>query len=97
MRKIELIAAISNETGIPKVDVLVAMESFFSEVKAAVTRGETVSLRKFGSFTVKKRAGKKARHIHKNEDIFVPEHYIPKFVPSREFLQAIQTIEIKEH
>lgn len=93
MRKIELIAAISVKSGIPKVDVLVIVEALFSEIKLAVTHGKTVSLRKFGTFTVKKRAGRKAQNIPKNEGIFVPEHYIPKFVPSKEFKKIILAVD----
>ncbi len=91
MRKIELIAAISEETGIPKVDVLVILESLFTEIKEAVLQGNTVSLRKFGTFTIKRRAGRKAQNIPRREGLFVPEHYIPKFIPSREFKNAIRS------
>ena len=33
MRKADLVTAISEKTGVPKVDVLVALETFFKEVK----------------------------------------------------------------
>lgn len=90
MRKNDIIMAIAAQTGIPKVDVLVVIEGFFTEVKTAVTRGETVSLRRFGTFASRKRAGRQARNISKGEDLFVPEHYIPKFLPSGEFMDAVK-------
>ena len=42
MRKAELVSAISEKTGVPKVDVLVTLENFFTEVKETLADGETV-------------------------------------------------------
>ena len=64
MRKADLVTAISEKTGIAKVDVLVTLESFFKEVKDTLTEGENVYIRGFGSFVVKKRAKKIGRHIN---------------------------------
>ena len=36
MRKADIINKIASETGIPKVDVLVSLESFFQTVKESV-------------------------------------------------------------
>jgi len=85
-----LVAAISEKTGVPKVDVLVTLESFFQEVKNSLAEGENVYVRGFGSFVVKKRAKKIGRHIKKNIAIEIPEHYIPAFKPSKVFLERVK-------
>jgi DNA-binding protein HU-beta len=90
MRKADLINKISEKTGIPKVDVLVAVESFFKEVKDAMKTGENVYIRGFGSFVVKKRAQKIGRNIKKNEAIVIPEHYIPSFKPAKTFTEKVK-------
>ena len=90
MRKADLVAAISEKTGIAKVDVLVALESFFKEVKVSLTEGENVYIRGFGSFVVKKRAKKIGRHIKKNVAIEIPEHYIPAFKPAKVFVEQVK-------
>ena len=90
MRKADLIAAISEKTGIPKVDVLVALESFFTEVKSSLAEGENVYVRGFGSFIIKKRAKKIGRHIKENRAIEIPEHYIPAFKPARIFVEQVK-------
>ena len=77
MRKADLVATISERTGVPKVDVLVTLENFFSEVKDTLAEGENVYIRGFGSFVIKKRKRKIGRHIKKNISIEIPEHYIP--------------------
>lgn len=90
MRKADLVTAISEKTGIAKVDVLVTLESFFKEVKDTLTDGENVYIRGFGSFVVKKRAKKIGRHIKKNEAIVIPEHYIPSFKPAKIFVEQVK-------
>lgn len=90
MRKAELVAAISEKTGVPKVDVLVSLEYFFTEVKDSLAKGENVYIRGFGSFIVKKRAKKIGRHIKKNIAIEIPEHYIPAFKPAKIFVDHVK-------
>lgn len=90
MRKADLVATISEKTGVPKVDVLVTLENFFTEVKTSLSGGENVYVRGFGSFVIKKRAKKIGRHIKKNEAIEIPEHYIPSFKPAKIFVEQVK-------
>ncbi len=90
MRKADLVTAISEKTGVPKVDVLVTLECFFKEVKNSLADGENVYVRGFGSFVVKKRAKKIGRHIKKNIAIEIPEHYIPAFKPAKVFVEQVK-------
>ena len=85
-----MVAAISEKTGVPKVDVLVTLESFFKEVKGSLSEGENVYVRGFGSFVIKKRAKKIGRHIKKNVAIEIPEHYIPSFKPAKVFVEQVK-------
>lgn len=90
MRKADLVTAIHEKTGVPKVDVLVTLENFFSEVKNKLSEGENVYIRGFGSFVTKKRAKKIGRHIKKNKAIEIPAHYIPAFKPSKTFVDQVK-------
>lgn len=90
MRKADLVAIIAEKTGVPKVDVLVALETFFKEVKDSLSDGENVYIRGFGSFVIKKRAKKIGRHIKKNVAIEIPEHYIPAFKPAKIFVEQVK-------
>ncbi|HCF64101.1 MAG TPA: HU family DNA-binding protein [Ferruginibacter sp.] len=97
MRKADLINKISEKTGIPKVDVLVSLETMFKEIKHTLAEGENIYIRGFGSFIIKKRAAKIGRNIKKNVAVAIPEHFIPAFKPSREFVQEIKSsTKIKE-
>jgi len=91
MRKADLVAMISEKTGVPKVDVLVTLETFFKEVKNSLAVGQNVYVRGFGSFIVKKRAKKIGRHIKKNIAIEIPEHYIPAFKPAKIFIDQVKS------
>ena len=90
MRKADLVTAISEKTGVPKVDVLVTLEQFFKEIKNTLAGGENVYIRGFGSFVIKKRAKKIGRHIKKNIAIEIPEHYIPAFKPAKVFVEQVK-------
>lgn len=91
MRKADLISRISDKTGIPKVDVLVTLETMFKEIKSTLSGGENLYIRGFGSFIIKKRAAKIGRNIKKNVAVAIPEHFIPAFKPAKEFVQDIKT------
>src|SRR3954449_10242889 len=91
MRKSDLITNISDKTGIAKVDVLVSLETMLKEIKESLAKGENIYIRGFGSFITKKRAAKIGRNIKKNVAVEIPEHYIPAFKPSKEFVQEVKT------
>ena len=90
MRKADLVTAISDKTGVPKVDVLVTLEEFFKSVKGSLSEGENVYIRGFGSFVIKKRAKKVGRHIKQNKAIEIPEHFIPSFKPAKIFTEQVK-------
>jgi DNA-binding protein HU-beta len=90
MRKADLISEISDKTGIPKVDVMVTLETMFKEIKLSLIAGENIYIRGFGSFITKKRAAKIGRNIKKNIAVEIPEHYIPAFKPAKEFVQEVK-------
>jgi DNA-binding protein HU-beta len=93
MRKSDLINNISDKTGIPKVDVLVTVETLIKEIKGNIAKGENIYIRGFGSFITKKRAAKIGRNIKKNVAVHIPEHYIPAFKPSKEFVNEVKQMQ----
>jgi DNA-binding protein HU-beta len=90
MRKADLINNIAEKTGIPKIDVMVALETMFKEIKHNLANGENIYVRGFGSFITKKRAAKIGRNIKKNIAVEIPEHFIPAFKPAKEFMQEVK-------
>ncbi len=90
MTKAEIVAEISNKTGIEKVDVRETVEAFFNVVKSAMINGENVYVRGFGSFLVTRRAEKTARNISKNTTIIIPEHFVPTLKPAKIFIEKVK-------
>jgi DNA-binding protein HU-beta len=91
MTKAELVTEISTKTGIEKVAVQETVENFMRVVKTSLANGESVYLRGFGSFLVKKRAQKTGRNISKNTTIIIPEHNIPSFKPAKTFTEKVKS------
>jgi DNA-binding protein HU-beta len=89
MTKADIVSKIAKSTGIDKSTVLASVESFMGVIKGALTEGENVYLRGFGSFIIKTRAKKTARNISKNTTIIIPEHDIPSFKPAKVFLSSV--------
>jgi DNA-binding protein HU-beta len=96
MRKSDLINNVSDKTGIPKVDVLVTLETVIKEIKENISKGENIYIRGFGSFITKKRAAKIGRNIKKNIAVEIPEHFIPAFKPSKEFVNDVKQLKKEE-
>jgi DNA-binding protein HU-beta len=91
--KADVIAKISEKTGIEKSDVQDTVEAFFDIVKSSMAEGENIYVRGFGSFVNKKRAKKVARNILKQTAIIIDEHYVPSFKPSKVFVEKIKKSE----
>jgi DNA-binding protein HU-beta len=88
--KADVIAEISEKTGIDKADVTQSLETFFSVVKDSLAGGEPIYVRGFGSFINKKRARKVARNISKNTAMVIDEHFIPSFKPAKVFVEQVK-------
>ena len=90
MTKAEIVSKISDQTGVEKVTALAVIESFMAEVRTSIANNESVFLRGFGTFKPKKRAEKTGRNIKKNTTLIIPEHHIPAFKPSKEFMSRVK-------
>ncbi|MFN4147635.1 MAG: HU family DNA-binding protein [Runella sp.] len=91
MTKADLIAAITEQTGLEKAHVSDTVEAFFTVVKDSLAQGENIYVRGFGSFINKKRAKKVARNISQNTAIVIEEHYVPSFKPAKIFVEQVKS------
>lgn len=90
MTKADVIAQISEKTGIEKTDVQKTLETFFTVVKDSLADGENLYVRGFGSFINKKRARKVARNISLKSTIIIDEHFVPSFKPAKVFIEQVK-------
>ena len=89
MTKSDLLDQISTGTGLTKIEVEAVIEGFMLLVAKALTSGDSVELRGFGSFRVRKRAARKSRNPATNEVIHVESRNVPVFRPSRDLREAV--------
>ena len=85
MTKAEMVAEISNVTGVEKEKALKVIEAMMVVVKEKTADGEDIFLRGFGTFTTKTRAAKIGRLIKEDKSVVVPEHKIPYFKPCEDY------------
>lgn len=97
MTKADIVAKISEKTGIEKKEVMAVVEAFMSVVKNSMCEGKNIYLRGFGTLYIKKRAKKPGRIISRNTTIMIPAHNIPAFKPSKEFAKRLKkSVPVKE-
>ena len=94
MTKQDVINQVSEKTGLDVFTSRSVIESFFGVVKDALTQGEPIYVRTFGSFILKRRASKIARNISQNTAVKIAAHVIPSFKPSREFTDQVRAQKI---
>lgn len=90
MTKASLVQEISKKTGIERDKSLDVVEVFLKLIKTAITDGENVYLRGFGTFLIKHRAEKKARNITKGTAVIIPPRAIVSFKPSKQFAERVK-------
>ncbi len=79
MNKSDLAEAVFNKIGGTKKASEDAVETIFSTIAQALSRGDEVSVSGFGTFLAKKRAARTARNPRTGEPVQVPETTVPKF------------------
>jgi len=76
MTKSDIIESIVVTTGIEKPVASATKEALMGSIKDAMTNGENVYLRGFGTFLLKTRAAKTGRNINKGTFMNIPAHVI---------------------
>lgn len=72
MRKPELAAAMSEQTGLSREKSAEVINAFTDQVSAAAARGEDITLIGFGTFNIRKREARTGRNPQTGEAIQIP-------------------------
>lgn len=89
MNKSELIATVSQKTGLKNTEATKAVDTILESVIQAVAKGQEVRLVGFGSVTATKREARQGRNPRTGEALNIPASTIPKFKPGKEFKEAV--------
>lgn len=79
MNKADLVANMSEKSGLSKKDAEKALNSFIESVEEALVKGDKVQLVGFGSFEVRERAARKGRNPQTKTEITIPASNAPVF------------------
>lgn len=89
MNKVELSAAIANETGLSKADAAAAVKAFIDVVTEELKKGEKVQLVGFGTFEVSERAAHEGRNPQTGETLQIAASKAPKFKAGKALKDSI--------
>ncbi|MBE6150695.1 MAG: HU family DNA-binding protein [Bacilli bacterium] len=69
MKKVELVEAVAEATGLTKADATRAIDATFAAITGALKDGDKVPLVGFGTFAVSKRAAREGRNPQTGETV----------------------------
>jgi DNA-binding protein HU-beta len=90
MTKAELIERIASGAGLTKADASRALDSALDSIKAALKKGQKVTLVGFGTFGTSKRKARKGRNPRTGQVINIPAAKTPKFTAGKALKDAIK-------
>lgn len=88
--KAEIVDSIYDKTGINRGEIRNVIDLFINELKEALAQRRVIELRKFGTFEIKVRKGRKEARNPKTGELFtVHSHGIVSFRPGQELKQEV--------
>lgn len=89
MNKTELVAQIAEAAGLSKVAAKAALEAALDAMKAALVKGDKVSLIGFGTLAVAERPAREGINPATKEKITIPARNVVKFKAGAELNAAV--------
>jgi integration host factor subunit beta len=84
---IELIAA--KQKHLPAKDVELALKQILEIMSDALSAGERIEIRGFGSFSINRRPPRVGRNPRSGEQVVVAEKLVPHFKPGKALREAV--------
>jgi DNA-binding protein HU-beta len=89
MKKQEIVAKVSKDTGIPKVTAAAAIESVLESITKALRKGDPVTFVGFGTFKTAQRKARTARNPQTGATVKVPKRRVPRFTAGKALKAAV--------
>jgi DNA-binding protein HU-beta len=89
VNKNELVAEVSDRTGLARADVARVVDTATEVIKASVSRGRKVALVGFGTFERRQRRPRVGRNPHTGDAVRIPARRVPSFRPGTAFRDAV--------
>ncbi len=89
MTKQEFVNAIASESGLSKTDTEKALNATTEAIKNALSKGESVQLIGFGTFSISERAARTGRNPQTGKEIQIAAKKVAKFKPGKALDETI--------
>ncbi|MFQ6081805.1 MAG: HU family DNA-binding protein [Candidatus Aminicenantia bacterium] len=90
MNKEKVITKMAKDSGITARQAAKALNSLFSAIEDALSKGQKVTFVGFGSFSVMRRKERKGRNPRTGETIHIPSKRVVKFSPGKKLKEAVK-------
>lgn len=91
MNKSELIQAVAEALDMPKTSATKAVDAVVENIKDSLSKGDTVTLIGFGTFTVRERAARVGRNPRTGKPINIKAAKVPVFKPGKALKDAVNS------
>lgn len=92
MIKSDLIAIMANKlTHLPEKDVALSVNDMIEYMAEALSKGERIEIRGFGSFSLHHRPPRNAHNPKTGERVITAEKYSPHFKPGKELREWVNS------
>ena len=89
MTKAELIEKVAKDAKVSKAVATTALSSMLDGITRSLSKGKTVTLVGFGTFSVSKRKARKGRNPQTGEEIKIPASKSPRFKAGKGLKDAV--------
>ena len=90
MNRADLVTKISKDAEITKRQAEKALTALVDSVQEALSKGDSVTLVGFGTFSVMSRAARKGRNPQTGREIFIPSSKTPKFKAGKSLRESVR-------
>ena len=94
MNRADIIETIADATGLTRAEVSAVFTGILQSIENALANGETVELRRFGTFKCVKRAARRAINPRTGEPVQVAARTVPVFKPSPKLKETVKNLEV---
>ena len=91
MTKADIAQQLAQATGLSQADTTAVIEGFIESVCQALSKGEHIEIRGFGTFKVVERAPRTGRNPRAGTSVSIPKRKAPTFKPSREIKARVNS------
>jgi integration host factor subunit beta len=89
MTKADLVEMVAESSELPRKQADEVVQVILESIIAALSRGEKVELRGFGSFRIRRRGERNGRNPKTGDKVHVPPKKIPYFKPGKHLREEL--------